>query len=199
MAFDFNTKEAEEKYGAGGGSKDRFEFVDGDNRVRVLAVAEKYLATHFINNKPVLCISEEDGCPYHGDNAPVDEKGKPKKPSVKKLAYVLNHAKGKVELMYMPYSVVKELERYASDPDWGFNEMPMPYDINIKHSPDAAPNEMYKVIPSPRREEIDPAVLQELESKQPLDQIREKIKDKQMAKETAAPHEEEISAKDIPA
>ena len=61
-----------------------FEFEDGKNYMRVLAVHYlKPVATHFFTIKGgktagATCYGEDNGCPHHGLNAPLDENGDPK-------------------------------------------------------------------------------------------------------------------------
>ena len=185
MAVDFGADEAS-KYG-GGGASDRFKFVKGDNRIRVLEIAQGMLATHFVDEKPILCIGIKEGCRYHGDGAPTKKNAKgeavPVKPSIKKLMYVYvvsqgKDAVGKVMMMFAPYTVVKALQDLATDPEWSFEAFPMPYDVTIKYDKDAAPVNMYKVIGSPARTEIAGDVMEQLNAMPKLADIMEKMKSK---------------------
>ena len=208
MGFDYGVEKAEKKFGVGG-SKDQFEFVPGKNVVRVLSVSDSYVATHFTgpgNKTPVVCRGEDEGCELHGENAPVDKDGKPRKPSVKKLMYVYSKEKKKIEVAFMPYSVVIALQNLANDDEWVYDSMPMPYDININYDPEASPAKMYSVLPSPKRVEVPQTVLAELLGRKPLKEIEDAIKGKQGAvreEQQRAPEPppataEEISVDDIP-
>lgn len=173
-------KEAGTKFGGG---NDRFQFQEGTNKLRVLAMSADPLAKHFMGKgKPgVTCVGIKEGCTLHGDNAPLDDKGKPTKVSIKYLVYALDRKDNKIKLIYMPYSVCKAIGELQMEEDWTFDDMPMPYDINVKYDPKAAPMQMYVVTPSPARNPLTPEVQSELAGLKSLDTILESIKKKQSA------------------
>lgn len=145
---------------------DYFKFNPGDNRLRVLTSGE-VLATHFFGKgqKASTCYGIEEGCPYHGDNAPKDTNGKEKRPSIKYTCYVVdvNDKDNKIQLADLPYSVIKQIGDYQANQDYAFDSFPMPYDVTIKFDPDSkSPNDMYKVIPSPKRTTISADVEEKL-------------------------------------
>jgi len=140
-----------------------FKFTKGDNRLRILTKGE-ILATHFFGKgvKASTCYGIEKGCPFHGKGAPKDDKGVEKKPSIKYVCYVLNGTE--IQLADLPYSVIKQVGEYQTNIDYQFDDFPMPYDITVKFNPDSlSPNDMYKVIASPRRENISQDILDELD------------------------------------
>lgn len=167
--------QAQKEYGIGGG--DRFKFKDGDNRIRILAGGEP-IATHFLNNRGYTCFGKNKGCPFHGDGAIKDKTGKEIKPSVKFVMYLLDkkNIDNSIQLAFIPYSVIKQIEALQGNEDYGFNSLPMPYDLAIKYNPSASPADMYSTIPSPKREDIAPEILEELENKKSIKEIVEQIK-----------------------
>lgn len=149
--FNENASKVSREFGLGGG----FLKLDrGDTRLRILEVASKPLVKHFVDGKPILCSGPD--CPNHTEKA-----------SVKYPSYIL--LEGNVLSYDIPNSVYKAVGALQLDQDYAFNELPMPYDIKIKYDPDASPAEMYKVIPSPKRELLADGVVAELAKKKRLD------------------------------
>lgn len=200
MSFNFKEKiDKGEEYGVGGGG-DRFKFEKGDTTIRILASSSEPLATHYLDNgERVLCIGVKKGCQYHGNNAPKDKTGKPKRPSVKYLMYVLDRKTNRIGMAFMPYTIVKALSDYQNDSAWSFDDLPMPYDIRVKFDPEAAPAEMYKVMALPGLSDLEPEQLKELSEKKPLDEIADAMKAKQGGFTEAEGEEEaEIKPEDLP-
>jgi hypothetical protein len=168
------------EYGAG--SRDYFKFEKGDNRLRVLALAQDPVATHFISKgERAVCIGVSRGCKYHGENAPKGDDGKPKKPSVKYPAYVVDRKTNDIRLVYLPYSVVTALGDLKKDADWSFEELPMPYDVTVKYDPDASGTDMYKVVPSPKSAPITSEIRASLETMKSIDEVADAQRDKAAA------------------
>jgi hypothetical protein len=73
---------------------------------------------------------------------------------------------------------------FQKDEDYAFTSFPMPYDIKITYKKDAAPVDMYKVVPSPGREALSDNVLNKIGdlmlNANPKDLVQ-KQKDNQMA------------------
>lgn len=155
MNINEQLNQGQREYGVNSGGN-YFKFEKGDNRIRILTAGE-VLATHFFGkgSKPATCYGVEKGCPFHGNNAPKGPDGKEKKPSIKYTCYILNKKEDEVQMADLPYSVIKQVGEYQTNEDYAFTAFPMPYDVTIKFDPDASsPNDMYKVIASPKREEV---------------------------------------------
>mgnify|MGYP001575312067 CR=1 FL=1 len=188
MNINQQLSEATKQYGIGSNTN-YFRFQKGENRIRILTAGE-IIATHFFGKgvKPSTCYGEDKGCPFHGENAPKDENGKEKKLAIKYSCYVLNVKEGIIQLADLPYSVIKQIGEYQNNVDYSFDSFPMPYDVTITFDPDSkSPVNMYKIIASPKREEVSDEikgklaeVLQELS---PAEHIQKKknyqIKDHQ--------------------
>jgi len=167
----------------GGGNSDFYKFEEGDNRVRILAIADEPIAKHFVAKKGVTCVGIENGCPLHGENAPMDEKsGKPRSPSIKYMAYIVDREEpNNIRLADLPYSLMKQLSDLKNDPDWSFDELPMPYSVTVKYNPDAAGTDMYKLIPSPTRVPVSAEIIEKLSHMKALDEIVHAVRDKAAA------------------
>ena len=179
-------RNVEREFSIGG---NMFEFVDGENKVRILDIGDSKnfvpVATHFFDKKtkPATCYGADEGCPYHGDMAPVDKDGNPAKPSIKFLAYVLNRKSNRIELAKLPYTVVKKIVALQKDEDYHFDAFPMPYDLKITYDREAAGALMYSITPSPNREETPSEVGAELLNKKELSRILEEWKEKAKAED----------------
>lgn len=180
LSINEQLNEGQKQYGASSGSN-YYKFEKGDNRLRILTAGE-VIATHFFGKgvKASTCYGENKGCPYHGKNAPKDKDGKDKRPSIKYTCYVLDkRSEPKLELADLPFSVIKAVGELQANEDYQFDEFPMPYDITVKFNPDSlSPNDMYKVIASPKREVISQDIVEqllELTTKlSPVDSVRKK-------------------------
>lgn len=172
-----------------------FRFNDGDNRIRVLT-AGAVIATHFFGKgkKASTCYGETKGCPFHGEDAPKRDDGSEQKPSIKTTCYVVrtNEKDARVQLADLPYSVIKQIGDYQTSEDYGFgeDEYPMPYDITVKFNEKSkSPNDMYKVLPSPKRAAVSKEILEQLEAamaKLTPEQSVQKKKDWQIRQHTEA-------------
>ncbi len=143
-----------------------FKFENGDNRIRILTEGS-IIATHFFGKgvKASTCYGMDKGCPFHADKAPKDDKGLPKKPSIKYTCYVVDikDSTRSIQLADLPFSVIKQIGELQSNIDYSFDRFPIQYDITVRYDKDSnSPNDMYKVIPSPRREEVAPDILEKL-------------------------------------
>lgn len=144
----------------------------GSNKIRILAGGSP-IAEHWVDTpkgrRPHVCYGVVQGCPYH--------KSTDKKARVKHLFYILDKSRNddKIELAELPFTVYREVKNLAENEDWGFGSLPMPYDINITYNPDESPAEMYKVVPSPKREEVSDEIKAEVDSKKSVFDI---IKDR---------------------
>lgn len=176
--FSETIEEAEKTYGVGGGN-DQFKFKQGPNKIRVLACSTKPLASHYVaKGQSYTCIGEDKGCFFHGENALLDDKGMPKKPSIQYLIYLLDRTDNKVKFCYSPYSIIKAITNLQNTEDYTFKDIPMPYDLNVTYDENAGPAQKYVILPSPKFEPVSAEVLAELKTKKSLDEIREKIKEK---------------------
>lgn len=167
-------KAVEKAQGLGGGGI--FKFEEGEHKIRILALHMLHpLATHFLGKKGVPCYGADEGCPYHGEQAPPGDDGEPKAPSIKLLAYVVNakETNPRVQRADLAYTIVKKIVALQKDEDYSFEGFPMPYDLKIKYDKKQAGAAMYEVVPSPKSEEVPEYVLDELAKKKPLAQVVE--------------------------
>lgn len=164
-------KDAEEKWGAGGGSDkgDWFKFEEGDNRVRLLTVAEP-LGKHY----PLgVCVGKDRGCPKCADGD---------KPSVKFIVWLIDRRDDKLKVAELPYSVMKTVGDIQNEPDSAFDEPPMPYDLNIKAKNAGTKEVEYSVIAARQNTPVPAEILSELAKQTTPAELIEKMKEKQAKK-----------------
>ena len=157
MSLQDDIKSKAEGYGVSQGNSDFFKFEKGETKIRVLNRPVDVLATHFFGKgqRAYVCIGIEEGCPYHGEEGPKDDKGNPKKPGLKVVSYIIDRTDGAVKLAELPLSIAYAIEDYMNSEDYEFDEFPMPYDITVTSDPDNPdPKAKYRVLPSPKQVEL---------------------------------------------
>lgn len=180
-----------------------FKIQEGSNKVRILTPLFAY-ASHF---KKGACLGKEQ-CPECIANSKEADEKKHSKPSIKFLCHVLDHKDGEVKLAQLPYGIAKSLQTLQNDPDYSFNEAPMPYDIKINAEGAGTKEVKYSVIAAPKREPVSEDVIEKLKGMHSPEQVKESMKNKRMKELGIAGKEvqgtaveyptEEIDPKDIP-
>jgi hypothetical protein len=129
--FSEKLNEAQEEYGTGGGSN-FYKFQNGKNRIRILA-GGGVIANHWMEGRTKVCFGIKNGCPYHGEGAIKNAKGEEVKPTAKTIVYVLDKRAEpyQIKLLEMPWSVTKKVDTLEKDDEWGFEGLPMPYDLVV--------------------------------------------------------------------
>lgn len=100
------------------------------------------------------------------------------KPNFKFVAWVLDRRDGKIKPYFMPPTILDGIGALQMSEDYGFEEVPMPYDINIQAKNAGKLEVEYNVIPSPHRAPLTPEEQAELDKKIPIDEFVEKLKEK---------------------
>lgn len=159
-------KSSEKKY-------TKFRITPGQNRIRILEGGDPTI-THWVSDRGYTCFGQNEGCPFH-------DKGI--RQSVKFATYVLDKTtkSDEIHLLFLPYSVVKEIDILQKSEDYMFENLPMPYDISIIYNPDAEPTGKYKVVPSPHKTSIDSSILEKLSQLKSTKEIINDIKKKAKA------------------
>lgn len=145
------------KMGAGSGRAEFFDFKEGSNKVRILTVFTPY-ASHY---KAGACLGKDD-CPICKSNEKETDDKKKNFPSVKYVCYVLEYPTLQIKLAQLPWKVAKGIQDLQADPDYTFDEAPMPYDIKINATGAGTKEVQYSVIASPKREPVPVEILETL-------------------------------------
>ncbi len=106
-----------EAVAAAGGDSNTLKFQEGDNNLRVLT------------NTVAHEFQYDDG-------------GK----STKFLCYVWEYSSNSLKLAYLAKTVAKKLAEFQMDAQYGFQDMPMPYDVNIKTKNAGTKSAEYEVL-----------------------------------------------------
>lgn len=124
MKFDFNANRQQAEKQYNLGKGEYFKVKTGDNKVRLVSE----------------CIPHAGE--YNG------------KPTFKWLCQVIDLLDGKVKPYFMPDGVYKQILSLQLDEDYSFDEVPMPYNINIFTENAGELTAKYTVRPSPKRVEL---------------------------------------------
>lgn len=151
----------------GGGS---FKLKEGDNRVRIV-----------------------QGFLPH-DSEFTDAKGVTKS-TFKWLTRVLDRRDGKIKVFFMGHTIYKQLVEFQQDSESGtdFDEVPMPYDINIKAVGAGTMLAKYTVIPG-KRSPLSLAESAMLSDEEALEDTQEALRKKQPPRTTVHFDPDEIPA-----
>lgn len=158
-------------------AKGYFKIVEGDNRIQLL--------THCASLAQVYeKAANKYRAAVEGD----------KNVSIKGVCWVLQD--GLIKEAKLPYTVVKAIKALMEDPDYAFEEFPMPRMINIKAKGAGTKEVEYTVLPAPKEIEVSEEILAELRKKPSPEDVVEKIK----SKDAPAPEypSEDINPEDIP-
>ena len=132
-----------------------FNLQEGDNRVQLL--------TH-LSPLPQVWDGKKYRMAEEGDT----------NISIKGVGWVLQD--GKIKQAKLPYTVVKAIRELQQDPDYAFEDFPMPRLINIKAKGAGSKEVEYTVIPAPKETVVSEEILTELSKKPSPQDIVEKIK-----------------------
>lgn len=147
MKFDFNATREQVEKEYSLGKGQYFKPKEGANKLRLVS--------------PCLAHSGE----YQG------------KPTFKWLCQVLDLTDGQVKPYFMPDVVYRSIMDLQLDPDYSFDEVPMPYNINIQTKNAGKKEVVYTVIPSPKRIPLAAEELRAIEAAPTVEEIQAKMRD----------------------
>lgn len=147
---------------ASGGEEGYFKFVEGDNRIQLLTHCTQLIQRWTGKGYEVVV----EGDPQEGKQ-------------IKGVCYVLQE--GEIKLAFLPYTVVKQIKELMADPDYAFEEFPMPRFLNIRAKGAGSKEVEYTVVPSPKEAVVAPEVLSKLKEKTDVETIVQRMKDKRVS------------------
>lgn len=124
------------------GGGDYLKFKEGDNRFRLMSI----------------CLPHADE--YQG------------RKNFKWLCYVLDRRDNKVKALFMPHKIYKAIEALQVNPDYTFEEVPMPYDITVNAKGAGTKEVEYSLIPARKETPLTAAELADLNEQKPLDELQ---------------------------
>lgn len=99
------------------------------------------------------------------------------KPTFKWLCQVLDLVDSKIKPYFMPDKIYKDIASLQLDPDYAFEEVPMPYNINIQTENAGKLEVKYSVIPSPKRIPLTEEELKAIASAPSVQELQAKIRE----------------------
>ena len=135
-----------------------FKLVEGDNRVQLLS----HLARYLLKWNGTKYVPAEEG----DTNV-----------SVKGVGWVLQD--GAIKDATLPYTVVKAVRELMADPEYAFDEFPMPRQINIRTKNAGVKEAEYTVIPGAKEILVPSEILEELAKRPTPEQLVEMLQSKE--------------------
>lgn len=169
MNFDFEAKADEVAKEFNIGNADLYEIQEGDNQVRVLSGYD-VVARHWQGkgeDNPV-CFGEDKGCPWH-ERIEGNELKYPLR--IRCIFWLLDRRDDKIKLAFMPYKFASAIGKLQKDKEWGFEQVPMPYDVNFTAEGVGDRDVEYAMVPVPSRKKLSNEVIGELALKKTPEEI----------------------------
>ena len=147
MKFSFQENRQQVEKNYNLGRGEYFKVKEGDNKVRLVSATLPHAS---------------------------DFKGKP---TFKWLCQVLDLTDGKIKPYFMPDRIYQNIASLQGDDDYSFDEIPMPYNINIRAENAGKLEVKYSVIPSPKRTPLTPEQEQALKEAPTVEELQAKIRE----------------------
>ena len=201
------------------GGSDFYKWKEGDNKIQILTEPQIQVSRYgygICYEGAPYCQKDQIEAEYEEAVEKAKAEGKdPKKVSRATLTkrwmcWAIDRFTGNMVILTMPYGVSKTIAEMKKSEEAGFEGWPMPYGLNIKVTNPGKKEVEYEVIASRKNTAITEAEFADLDKKKPIEQILERMKEKQQAKyegitpaKTVAHEEEsyepeEINPSDIP-
>lgn len=126
-----------------------FKAQEGANKIRLLSPAIFYQST------------------YNGN------------PTSRFVAWILDRRDGQVKLYFMPMTIMNAIGGLQMSDDFGFDEVPMPYDVTIMAKGAGTKEVEYTVVGARQNTPLTPEELKEFQEKPSIDEVIKKLKEKQ--------------------
>jgi hypothetical protein len=149
MRYDFNATIKQAEKDYGLGKGEYFKVQEGDNKIRILSP----------------CIPHQSE--FKGTT------------TFRFVAWIIDRRDGKVKLYFMPTTIMNAIGSLQLDSDYAFDEVPMPYDINVRAKNAGVKEVEYTVIPSPNRTLLTEAEQIDFNSKPSIDEVVQKLAENQ--------------------
>ncbi len=123
MSYDFNkaAEEAKKEYPANNSNAEWLtKFEIGETRIRIMSPFIAYPQHYSEGGYKGICVGKDKACQGCTDD---------KKPSIKWIGWAIHE--GALKVCLLPYNIIPLLGKYQNDADFGFDTLPMPYDVYI--------------------------------------------------------------------
>lgn len=150
-----------------------FKIEEGDNKIRILSPSIS-IAQHFQGKKERPAICGGDNCSFNHKESP---------PQIKWLVYLWDYKDNKVKLARLPYTVIKAIAGFQQNPEYAFEDVPMPYDVTIQAKGAGTKEVAYTIIPARQNSPVSEEALNDLAGRKNILEVVDSMKNK-AAKET---------------
>lgn len=167
--FSFSSTIAQAEKEYGLGGGEYFKVKEGTNKIRILSEALPHQSF------------------YKGNK------------TFKFVTWVWDYSDSKVKLYFMPVTVAKSLENLQKDPEYTFDEVPMPYDVTINVKNAGTKEVDYQLTAARQNTPIGKEVEDAFATKAPLGEVIAKLKENERndPEKQAPVYEAPISSTDI--
>lgn len=175
--FSFSSAREQAEKEFGLGKGESFKFKEGDNRIRLLSE----------------CVGHEGE--YNG------------KKTFKWVCWIIDRVDGVIKPFFMPHSIYKTIEAYQLNPEYAFESVPMPYDININAKNAGVREVEYTLTPARQNTPLTDEEVDELKERIDIHEFVKKLKDKagdapsvtdEQKQRERAEIDEEVKVEEIP-
>jgi hypothetical protein len=97
------------------------------------------------------------------------------------LAWIIDREDGQIKLYFMPQTILNAIGGLQMSDDFGFEEVPMPYDITIMAKNAGTKEVEYTVVGARSNTPLTPEEQNEYDSKPTIDEVVQKLAEKQNA------------------
>lgn len=104
------------------------------------------------------------------------------KPTFKWLCYVIDRLDGRLKPFFMPHKIYKAIEALQMNPDYEFNEVPMPYDLTVNAKNAGTKEVEYALVPARKNTPVSDAEMVELDQAKPLKELQAALLEKKGVK-----------------
>lgn len=95
------------------------------------------------------------------------------------VCWVYDYREERVRLYFMPPSIYKMIEGLQKSEEYGFEEIPMPYDISLNADGAGTIEVKYQVMASRTNTELTTSCIEQLDKKGPIEDVVAKLKEKE--------------------
>jgi hypothetical protein len=108
------------------------------------------------------------------------------RPTFKWLCYVLDREDGKIKPFFMADKIYKQIQALQTDPEYAFDEVPMPYDITINAEGAGTKEVTYVVTAARQNTPLTPAEKALLRGMKPIQELQDALSAERQNAGTAA-------------
>ena len=180
MSYNFNEQLEQDSKEYSFGKSRFFTMQEGDNKVRILTPGVA-IGQHFMGKgiKPIVCVGVDNHCSHH------DEKDSPATP--KWVLYLWNYKTKGIQEAKLSYRIMQSLAKLQNNPDYKFDDLPMPYDITINATKAGTTEVQYAIVPSRQNSELPEGCEEQLAKKKPIQEVVDGMRLKSVSQDDIDP------------